>query len=171
MHLKILRPKLCLLMLASLVALDGFHLLSVHSADYQFDSRVKWWIHVSSTVIYLCKKLLFVVLKQFQTTYWIVNVLLFLIANTAPTLNTDFLLANVHAKWRIYCLLISLTPLLSHTTSTYNQPKQVCGVFWCFPGQLPNLGDLSVQHHCVCTTAFKVNIPPLTIVSDGAEFE
>ena len=28
---------------------------AVHSADYQFDSGVKWWIHVSSIVTYLCK--------------------------------------------------------------------------------------------------------------------
>ena len=28
---------------------------TVHSADCQFDSRVKWWIHVSSIVTYLRK--------------------------------------------------------------------------------------------------------------------
>ena len=31
-------------------------LAAVHSADCWFDSRVKWWIHVSSIVTYLCKK-------------------------------------------------------------------------------------------------------------------
>ena len=28
---------------------------TVYSADCQFDSRVKWWIHVSSIVTYICK--------------------------------------------------------------------------------------------------------------------
>ena len=65
-------------------------------------------------------------------------------ANAAPTLNTAFSLINVYAKWWIHCLLISSTPLLSLANSIYDWPKRI---FWCFPGQLPNLGDLSVQHH------------------------
>ena len=56
-------------------------------------------------------------------------------------------LTNVHAKWWIHGLLISSNSLLSHTTSIYNQPKRVCEVFWCFLGQLLNLGNQSVQHH------------------------
>ena len=64
-------------------------------------------------------------------------------ANAAPTFNAAFSPTNVHAKWWIHCLLISATPLLSHATSIYDQPKLVCGVCWCFPGQLLNLGNLS----------------------------
>ena len=44
---------LCLLMFASLFSLDGF--FDIHSANCRFDSWVKWWIHVSSIVTYLCK--------------------------------------------------------------------------------------------------------------------
>ena len=51
---------------------------AVHSADCQFDSGGKWWIHVWSIVTY-SHKLLFIVLKQLQTTLWIVDTLLFLI--------------------------------------------------------------------------------------------
>ena len=83
------------------------------------------------------QKLLFVALKQLQTMLWItLHIVVFdwLWANVAPTLNTAFSLTNIHAKWWIQCLLISSTPLLSHTTSIYDQPKQVCWVFWCFPG-------------------------------------
>ena len=53
-HPKIRRPKPSLLMLV----FGHFGWLSpaaIHSADYQFDSGVKWWIHVSSIVTYLCK--------------------------------------------------------------------------------------------------------------------
>ena len=54
-HLKIRRPKPCLLMFASLVALDGHSPAADHSANCQFDSGMKWWIHVSSIITYLCK--------------------------------------------------------------------------------------------------------------------
>ena len=78
-------------------------------------------------------------------------------ANVVPTLNTAFSFTNVHAKWWIHCFLISSTHLLSHATSIYDWPKGVWGVFsdnfriwltWAF------------SIICVCTTAFKVSIPP-----------
>ena len=53
--------------------------------------------------------------------------------NATPTLNTAFSLTNVHAKLGIHCLLISLTPLLSHATLIYEWAKWVFrgfGVFW-----------------------------------------
>ena len=74
--------------------------------------------------------------------------------------NTAFSKTNIHAKWWIHCLLIS-TPLLSHATSIYNQSKRVCGKFWCFPEQQPNLSNQAFSIICFCTTMFKVNIPPL----------
>ena len=79
-------------------------------------------------------------------------------ANATPTLNTAFSLTNVHAKWWIHCLLISSTPLLTHTTSIYDRPKQVFGVFrdncWIWA-----TWTFSIIN--VCKTAFKVSIPPL----------
>ena len=103
--------------------------------------------------------------------HWHVVVFDWLWANTTPILNTAFSLTNVHAKWWIHCFLISSTPLISHTTSIYNQPKQVCGVFWCFLGQLPNLSDQSVQHHVSVRPCLKSAYHLLTIVSNGAESE
>ena len=140
-------------------------LAAVHSADCRFDSEVNWRIHVSSIVTYLCKNF-------FCCTETVANNALNcwhfvfdrLWANAAPTLNTAFLLTNVHAKWWIHCLLIFSTPLLSHATSIYDWLKWVCGVLWCFPGQLPNLGDPSVQH---LKSAYHL----LTIASDRAESE
>ena len=73
---------------------------AVHSADSRFDSGLKWWIHVSSIVIYLRK-------NSFCCFETVANnapnrrrVVVFdrLRAKTAPTLNTDFSLTNVHAK-------------------------------------------------------------------------
>ena len=123
---------------------------AVHSADCRIDSVVKWLIHVSSIVTHLCKKTPFCCIETVANN--VLNcqrVVIFdwLWVNVAPTFNTAFSLTNVHTKWWIYCILISSTLLRSYATSIYYWPKRVCGVFWCFPGQLPNLGDLSVQHH------------------------
>ena len=95
-HPKIWRPKPWLLMFASLVALDGFHLL----------------------------------------------------------LSTQ-LTADLTPEWSCGSMF---HPLLS----IYNHLKRVSGVFLCFPGQPPNLGNLwGFSIICVCTTVFKVIIPPL----------
>ena len=130
----------------------------VHPADSRFDSRVKWWIHISSIVTSL---LLFVALKQLQTTLNRRRVVFDrLWANTAPTLNTAFSLKNVHAKGWIHSLLISLTLLLSHATSIYNQPKRVKN-FCVFQDNCQIWANRVFSISCVCMTAFKVSIPPL----------
>ena len=122
---------------------------AVHSTDCRFDSRVKWWIHVSSIVTYLHKNSFLLhwnSCKQCSESsmcccFWST------VSKRGTHFEHSFSLINVHAKWWIHCLLISSTPLLFHATSIYYQPKQVCGIFWCFPGQLTNLGDLSIQYH------------------------
>ena len=87
------------------------------------------------------------------------------------TVANAFSLTNVHAKCWIHCLLISSTPLLSHATSIYDQPKRVCGAFWCFLGQLLNLDDLSIQYHLCVQPHLKSAYHLLTAVSDRAESE
>ena len=119
---------------------------AVHSADWRFNSGVKWWIHVS----HIYAKSHFCCVETVANNVlnrWRVLVFDQLWANATPTLNTAFSLTNVHAKWWIHCLLISSTPRLSRATSIYDRSKRVCGFFCCFPRQLPNLGDQSVQHH------------------------
>ena len=122
---------------------------ALHSADCWFDSRLRGWIHGSSFVTYLRKTLFCSVETVANNALNHRRVIVFdrLWTNSAATLNTAFTLTNIHAKWWINCLLISSTPLLSHATSIYNRSKCVCGDFWCFPRQLPNLGDLSIQYH------------------------
>ena len=74
----------------------------------------------------------------------------------------SFLIDNVHAKWWIHCLPISLTTLLSHATSIYDRPKRVPGgFFWCFPGNNRIWATWAFSIICVCMTSFKVSIPPL----------
>ena len=82
-------------------------------------------------------------------------------ANAPPTLNTAFSLTNVHAKWWIHCLLISPTPLISHATLIYDWPKWVWGVFWCFLDNCQIWATRVFSIICVCTTTFKISIPPL----------
>ena len=144
-HPKIQRPKPCLHMFASLVILDGFHLLlsaqlTVHlTPEWNGRSTFHPLSHIYAKTRFCCVEAVAnnalnhrcVVFDQLWT-------------NVAPTLNTDF-------SWWIYCLLTSSTPLLSHVILIYDQPKQVCGVF-CFPEHSASF---------VCTTAFKVSITPL----------
>ena len=81
--------------------------------------------------------------------------------NAAPTLNTAFLLTNIHTKWWICCFLKSSTPLLSHTTSIYDQPKWVCEVFGVFQDNCRIWATWAFSIICVCMTTFKVSIVPL----------
>ena len=80
---------------------------AVHSADFWFNSGVKWWIYVSSIVTHLCKNFFFcvetVANNALNCEHIVFNRLW---ANPAPTLNTAFSLTNVHAKWWIHCLMI-----------------------------------------------------------------
>ena len=159
-HPKIQRPKPCLLMFASLVALDSFHLLL--STQLTASLIPKWsgrfmflpLSHIDAKTPFCCiETVANNALNQWHVVFdqlW---------ANTAPTLNTAFSLINVHAKWWIHSLQIFSTPLLSHTTSIYDWPKRVCGVFWCFPGQLPNLATWAFSILWFYTTTFKVSIP------------
>ena len=128
-------------MFVTLIAFDGFHLLL--STQLTADLTPEW--SGGSIITYLCKKLLFVALKQLQTTLWIIDALLFLIdcVQIWHPLWTQL----PHAKWWILCFLMSSTPLLSNATLIYDQSKWDCRIFLCFLGQLPNLGNLSIQHH------------------------
>ena len=148
-HLKICIPKPCLLMFVSLVTLDGFHLLlstqlTVYlTLEQSGGSMFHPLSHIYTKITLCCiEKVANNALNRQCVVFFD-----WLWANAATTLNTAFSLTNVHAKWWIHCLLISSTPLLSCATSIYDWLKRVCGVFWCFPGQLPILGDLRIQHH------------------------
>ena len=147
-HPKIQRQKPCLLIFASLVALDGFHLLL--STQLTADLTSEWsgeslfhpLLNIYTKTPLCCIET--VANKALNCQHIVFDQLW---ANTAPTLNTAFSLTNVNVKWWIHSLMVSSTSLLSHATSIYDRPKWVCGVFWCFLGQLLNLGDLSIQHH------------------------
>ena len=160
-HPKILRPKPCLLMFTSLVALDSFHLLlSTHliadlTLEWSGGSMFPPLSHINTKTPFHC----FETVANNTLNRRCVVVFDQVWASTVHTLYTTFSLTNIHAKWWILCLPISSSPLLSHVTSIDDWPKWVWGVFWCFPRQLLNLGDLSIQHH-LCLYD-RVSIPPL----------
>ena len=70
-------------------------------------------------------------------------------SSSAPILNTAFSLKKVYAKYWIHYFLISLTPLLSHTTSIYDWPKRVCGGFWFFSRTTAESGRPERSASCV----------------------
>ena len=51
----------------------------------------------------------------------------------------------------------------SSATSIYDQPKEVCGIFWCFLDNCRIWATCELSIICVCTTMFKVSIPPLMV--------
>ena len=121
-----MEAKTCLLMFAS----DSFHLLL--STQLTADLTLEWsggfMFHPLS---HIYAKISFSGIETVANNAlncWHIVVFDQLLANAAPT----FSLINVHAKWWIYCLLISSTSPLSHTTSIYERPKRVCGVFGVF---------------------------------------
>ena len=142
-HPKIQRPKPCLLMFMSLVALNSFHLLlSIQlTADL---TGGKWWIHVSSYVTSLCKNFFLLHWNSCKQCSESLTHFRLTVSKHSTHFEHSFLIDK--CSYKIVNTLPS-TPLLSHATSIYDWPKQVCGVFWCFLGQLPNLEDLSIQHH------------------------
>ena len=147
--LHIRRPKPYLLMFVSFVGLDGFYLLL--STQLIADLTPEWsggstchlLSHIYAKTPFCCIE----TVANNTLNRWRVVVFDRLWANAPPTLKKAFSLTNVYEKWWIHSLLISSTPLLPRATSIYDRPKQVCGVFWCFPGQLLNLSNLSIQHH------------------------
>ena len=131
-------PK-CLVMLASLVAFDSFDLLL--STQLTANLTPEWsGESMFHPLLHIYAKTPFSYIETVANNalnHWHV---------VCEQMCTHFEHSFLIEKWWIYCLLISSTPLLSHSTSIYNRPKGVHGVF-CFPGQLLNLGNLSIQHH------------------------
>ena len=153
-------PKPCLLMFASL---DSFHMLlsTQLTADLTPKGSGGSMFHPLThiyikTPVYCVET---VANKALNCRHVVFD---WLWANAAPTLNKAFLLTNVHAKYWIHCLLISSNPLLSHTTSIYNCPKQVYGVFDVFQDNCQIWMTWAFEIICVLnTTVLKVIIPPL----------
>ena len=160
-HPKIWRPKPCLLVFASLVTLNGFHLLL--STQLTADLTTEWSSETMfNSLSHIYTKTPFCSIETVANNTLNRQHVLFnwLCGNVAPTLNTAFSLTNVHAKLWIHYLLISLTPLLSYTTSIYDRPKRVCAIFWC-SRTTAEFGQPEHSDSFVCTTTFKVSIPPL----------
>ena len=131
-------------MCVSLVSLDGFHLLL---SIYLTANLTPEWSDGSMfhPLSYIYTKTHFCCIETVANNTLNCRDVVYdwLWAKAQLTLNTAFSLTNIHVKLWTHSLLISSTPLLSHAISIYDRPKHVCRVFWCFPGQLLNLGDLS----------------------------
>ena len=134
-HPKIWKPKPCLLMFASLVALNGFHLLlstqltAGLTQEWSGGSMFHPLSHIYRKTPFSCVE----TVVNNTLNCWCIVIFDRLWANVASTLNTAFSLTNIHAKWWIHCFLISLIPPLSHTTLIYDQSNEFVeffGVFW-----------------------------------------
>ena len=154
------------ILLADVCIFDHFGQLSpaaVHSADCWFDSGVKWWIHVSSIVTYLCKNP-FCCIEIIANNALNYRCIVFLInyEQTLHPLWTQFshwqmLMQNDEytAFWylQLLCYLTQLQFIIgqSEFVEFFGVFRENCRIWvtWAF------------SIICVCTTAFKVSISPL----------
>ena len=132
---------------------------TVHSPVSQFDSRVKWWIHVFSHCHIFMEKV-FVELKQLQTMLWIVDTLFFI--DCEQTLHLLWIQLShwqngkYTAFWypQLLCYLTQLQIMIGQNEFA----KFFWGVFW---DNCRIWATWVFSIICVCMTAFQVNIPPL----------
>ena len=130
---------------------------AVHSADCWFDSRVKWLIHVSSIVIYLCKtSFLLRWNSRKQCSELSMHCYFWLTVSKCSTHFEHGFLVD-----KCSCKMVNTLPSVISCNLNLRSAKTSLLIFFfffflCFLGQLVNLGDLSV-----CTTPFKVSVPPL----------
>ena len=128
------RPKPCLLMFASLVALSGFHLqLSTQLTT----DLTPYFIHCHTFLLCWnsCKQC-----SELLTCccFW----------STVSKHGTHF----EHSFFldKCSCKMVNTLPsdIFNSSAISYNFNLQLVKMsLWSFLGQLPNLGDLSVQHH------------------------
>ena len=120
----------------------------VKSPDCWFNSGVKRWIHVSSVVTYLCKNSFLLhwnsckqCTELSKCCFWST------VSKCATHFEHSFLIDK--CSYKIVNTLLSDIFKSSAFSCNFNlwSAKMSLWSFWCFPGQLPNLGDLSVQHH------------------------
>ena len=147
MHSKIRRSKPCLLMFASLVALDDFHLQL--SSQLTIDLIPEWnggsMFHPLS---HIYAKIFFASLKKLQTTPWIADVLFLIDCE-----QTQYPLWTLLSHWQIFMQNGKYTAfwyfyLLCYLTQIqFTIDKNEFVDFLSFPGQLLNLGDLSVEYY------------------------
>ena len=152
---------------ADVCAFGCFGLLSpaaVHSADCQFDSEVKWWIHVSSIVTYLCKNpflLCWNSCKQcselsIRCCFW----------STLSKCSTQF--EHSFHNEKCSCRMVNTLPsdvfnssANSHSFNLWSDKMSLWSFFGVFQDNYRIWVTWAFSIICVCTTMFKVSIPPL----------
>ena len=146
-------PKPCLLMFASLVSLDGFHLMqSIQLATYL---TLEWsGGSMFHPLLHIYTKLLFVALKQLQTMPWIDNALLFLI----DCEQTQHPFSTLVSHWQMFMQNGKYSALWYFQLLCQNEFVKFFVVF------LDNCRiwvtwEFSII--CICTAVFKVSIPLL----------
>ena len=121
------------------------------STDSRFDSEVKWWIHFLSIVTYLRKNSFFMPWNRYKQ------------CSDSSTHCCFWLTVSKHANYFEHSFLIDvcswkmieiLSSDIFKSTAIKDRTKQIGGVFWCLPRWLERTAS------CVCTTAFKLSMPP-----------
>ena len=143
---------------------------TVHSAYSRFDSGVKWWIHVSSIVTYLCKNSFLMSWKSCKQRaesstlgcFW----------STVIKRSTHFEHSFLIDKCSCHMVNTLHFDLFNSSVISHNfnlrSAKTSLWSFWGLPGQLPNLRSTSLVS---ILPRLKSAYHLLTVVTDGAESE
>ena len=137
-HPKIQRPNPCLLMFASV---DGFHLLL--STQLTDDLTLEWsresmfhpLSHIYAKTPFCCIK----TIANNTLNHW--HIVFDWLSKHDTYFQHSFLIDKCSCK--MVNTLLCYPTQLQFTTGQ----NEFVEFFWCFPGQLPNFGELSVQHH------------------------
>ena len=139
-------------------------LAAIHSADCRFDSRVKWWIHVSSIVMYLCKN--FFLLSWNSSKQHSESLMHFCFWSTVSKRSTHF--EDSFLIDKCSCKMVntlsfdmfnsSAISCNFNLQSTKTNLWSFFGVFW---DNYQIWASWVFSMICVCTTAFKDSTKPL----------
>ena len=125
-------------------------LTAVHSADCRFNSRLKWWIHISSIVTYSCKNSFLLCWNSCKQCSE--SLMHFCFGLTVSKRGTHMWTQLSHWQMFIqngdytifwYLQLFCYFPQLKFIIGQ----KGFVEFFCVFQGQLPNFGKLCIQHH------------------------
>ena len=159
-HPKIRRSKPCLLVFVSLIALDGFHLLL--STELVANLTLKWWVHVSSIVSYLCKNSFLLhwnSCKQHSESlmycsFWLT------VCKHGVHFEHSFLIDKCSCKM-VNTLLSDIfkSSAISQNFNLWSAKMSLWSFLLLDNCRIWVTWAFSII--CVCTTTFKVSIPPL----------
>ena len=109
--------------------------VALHSADSWFDYEVKWWIHVLSSVTYLCTNSFLLSWNSCRQCSESSTLCCFWLTVSKHCTHLEHSFLSDKCSYKMVNILLSDIFNSSAVSHNFNlrSAKQVCGVFLCFP--------------------------------------